>query len=117
LLTAWELSVVHAVDGAILGALLGYMLALLVLMRGAGRQSYCQQIVPIRPLRIGAAAAYAVAFLLLAVIGYVLPGGGPEAPPFRVLTLFLTAFGLLWLPAISLVVGWTFTLRLFREEG
>lgn len=50
-------------------------------------------------------AAGAVALLLGGLAGYTLPRGAGATDPLAVLAVVFTGYGLVWLPAVSLVLG------------
>jgi hypothetical protein len=104
-------------DGTILGALFGYLIVLLYFQRGQRRESLLRRVLSVRPIGLAGYAVYAVAMMLPAVVGYTLPGESPDGLPMQALTAAFTAFGVVWLPGVSLAMGLRTYARLLREEG
>ncbi len=133
-LTAWEWGAVLAVlflayageagagrirptDGALLGLLVGYLILLLAFLRGQAARPFVRRLDPPRPVSVAVFALYAALLVLPAAAGYALPGSGPDGLPLRALTTGLTLFGLVWLPGVSLGLGFRTYIRLFRQGG
>lgn len=53
-----------------------------------------------------------IVFMLAAALGWQIPGGGGAAEPVQIIAAAFSAFGLVWLPAVALVMGW----RALRRE-
>jgi len=58
----------------------------------------------------------AVVFLLAGVIAYLLPRAGTSADPLAVLGALQVAFGVVWLPALSLITGGQMLIREIRAQ-
>jgi hypothetical protein len=58
-----------------------------------------------------------VPFLILGWLGYHLPGSGDSSPQSDLLFGILLGFGLIWLPAVSTVLGVRAFIELARESG
>lgn len=115
----WEARAGHigTVGGAILGMLVGYLVMLLYFLRGQARVSFLQRLGPLRPVGPVTYIVYGVLLVIPAALGYSLPGSGPDGLPLRAMTSVLTLFGILWLPGVSLGIGLSAYIRLFRQEG
>jgi hypothetical protein len=108
---------IQITDGAVLGLLAGYMVALLVFMRGGRGTPVLRRIIPPRPVRLPIYLVYAALLIVPAALGYSLPGAGPDGPPLQWITAALTGFGIAWLPGVSLAIGLRAYIRLFRQAG
>ena len=108
---------IQGIDGAVLGLLAGYLIALLVFMRGTRGTPLLRRIVSPRPASLPSYFVYAVLLIVPAALGYSLPGAGPDGPPLQWLTAALTGFGIAWLPGVSLAIGLRTYTRLFRQAG
>jgi hypothetical protein len=107
-----------AIDGGgsiVLGVMLGYMVIVLLFARGQARQPLLLALN--QPISIVNYAIYGGLLVGLAMLGYTLPGTGPDGPLLSALTSILTVFGIAWLPGVSLGLGMRAYVRLMREEG
>ncbi len=108
---------IDAADGALLGALLGYLVMLLFFLRGRTRQPFFRRVVPPGPVSLPVYLLYGALVILPAAVGYSLPGDGPEGLPLVAMTACITIFGVTWLPGISLGIGLRAYIQLFRQGG
>lgn len=116
-LVAASRQIIGGLDGAVMGLLLGYLIILLFFQRGQYRVSLLARLAPPRPAGPAAVVVYAAALLLPVILGYQVPGDSPDGLPLQAITAALVAFGVAWLPGVSLAVGLRAYIRLMREEG
>ncbi len=116
-LVAASRQIIGGLDGAVMGLLLGYLIVLLFFQRGRYRVSLLDRLMPLRPAGPATGVVYAAALLLPMILGYGVPGDSPDGLPLQALTAALVAFGVAWLPGVSLAVGLRAYIRLMREEG
>ena len=57
------------------------------------------------PPSLGRFVALVIAFALAGVVGYLLPRGELDNDPLALIGALFTAYGLIWLPAVSIVLG------------
>lgn len=108
---------IGTVGGAILGVLVGYLVMLLYFLRGQAGRPFLQTLDPPRLVGPLTYILYGALLVIPAALGYSLPGSGPDGLPLRAMTSVLTLFGILWLPGVSLGIGLSAYIRLFRQEG
>jgi|GEM_PF-1529543 len=101
----------------IIGALLGYLIGALYVQRGPEPASLLDAITLPRPASLPLYLIYAGALALLTIAGYTLAGEGTESILFQNLTTLFAAFGIAWLPVVSLVLGVRAYRRLSREQA
>ncbi len=101
----------------IVGALLGYLLGALYVQRGPEPASLLDAIIPPRPVSLPLYLIYAGAPVLLVIAGYALAGEETESILFQNLTTLFAAFGIAWLPVVSLMLGVRAYRRLSREQA
>jgi len=80
-----------------------------------GEHSFLKDITPPRRPNIAGWIFLVVPFLLAGWIAYRLPGNGDSSPQSDVLLGALIAFGIVWLPAVSIVVGMRAFVKMARE--
>lgn len=100
----------------IVGALLGYLIGALYVQRGPGPASLLDAIAPPCSASLPLYLVYAGALVLLVIAGYALAEEGVESVLFQNLTTLFAAFGIAWLPVVSLVLGVRAYRRLSREQ-
>ncbi len=107
------------ISGAALAvtAMLGsYLVMTLVITRATRRDdSLLATVTPPRPPNPVSWLALAVPLVVAGWIGYRLPGSGDSSAQSDLLIAALTAFGVAWLPAVSIVTGVRSFIELSRE--
>lgn len=115
--------VVGSSQGDISGAAVGitvvlgaYVVMMLVITRVMRQESsYLAAITPPRRPNPAAWLILLIPLLLAGWIGFSLPGGDDSSVQSDLLFAALTAFGIVWLPAVSIVVGVRSFVQLTRE--
>jgi hypothetical protein len=91
--------------GVAVPLLLAYCVAVLYFRQRKKRGSFVDEAGEYRP-SVGLLALAAAVFLVAGVVGYELPRGAGSSDPLALLAVVFTGYGLVWLPCVSLVLGW-----------
>ncbi|MBN1202051.1 MAG: hypothetical protein JXJ20_09365 [Anaerolineae bacterium] len=103
---------------ALAGLLAGFMVITLYTTLPMRRDAfYLASVTPPRRPNPAAWLILIIPFLLAGWIGYSLPGSGDQSPQSDLLFGALMGFGIVWLPAVSTVIGVRAFIQLAREEG
>ncbi|HEX3050220.1 MAG TPA: hypothetical protein VHP83_06150 [Aggregatilineaceae bacterium] len=108
---------ISGIGVGIVGTIVMFILGILYMTLSLRRKkSYLSTITPIRKPNPAAWIILLVPFLLVGWVGYELPGSGDSSAQSDILIGALTGFALIWLPAISVVIGVRTFIQLAREE-
>lgn len=111
--------VIEGADAAISVVLIAFMGSMLYLARGLSRTKtgLLDPITPPRRPNLVAWLVVVIPFVLGGWIGHTLPGSGDGALQSDILMGSLTAFGIVWLPLVSVAIGVRAFVQLAREQG
>ena len=106
------------IGASVVVTLIAYMLGALIATRGL-RADRCalDAVTPPRAPHVAGWVAVSALFLIAGGVGYALPGSGDRSAQGDLLIGLLTAFGILWLPVVSALVGMRAFVQLAREQG
>ena len=106
------------IGASVVVTLIAYMLGALIATRGL-RADRCalDAVTPPRAPHVAGWVAASALFLIAGGVGYALPGSGNRSAQGDLLIGLLTAFGILWLPVVSALVGMRAFVQLAREQG
>ena len=109
---------IGGIGASVVVTLIAYMLGALIATRGlrAGRCAL-DAVTPPRAPHVAGWVAVSALFLIAGGVGYALPGSGDRSAQGDLLIGLLTAFGILWLPVVSALVGMRAFVQLAREQG
>lgn len=103
--------------GIVLALLAFMMVTLYITLPARRKESLLAAITPPRKPNPAAWVILIIPFLVAGWIGYNLPGSGDSAPQSDLLFGALMGFGIVWLPAVSSVMGVRAFMQLAREGG
>ncbi len=109
---------IGGIGASVVVTLIAYMLGALIATRGL-RADRCalDAVTPPRAPHVAGWVAVSALFLIAGGVGYALPGSGDRSAQGDLLIGLLTAFGILWLPVVSALVGMRAFVQLAREQG
>lgn len=109
---------ISGIGAGVVVTLAAYMLGALIATRRL-RPDRCalDAVTPPRTPNVAAWIAVGALFLIAGGVGYALPGSGDRSVQGDLLIGLLTAFGVLWLPVVSALVGMRAFVQLAREQG
>lgn len=109
---------IGGIGAGVVITLSAYMLGALIATRNLRPdRSALDALTPPRAPHVAGWFAVGALFLIAGGIGYALPGSGERSAQGDALIGLLTAFGVLWLPVISALVGMRAFVQLAREQG
>lgn len=109
---------ISGIGAGVVVTLAAYMLGALIATRRL-RPDRCalDAVTPPRAPHVAGWVAASALFLVAGGVGYALPGSGDRSAQGDLLIGLLTAFGVLWLPVVSALVGMRAFVQLAREQG
>jgi hypothetical protein len=116
-LLIWRVAqgVIDSLSLTVIATLMVFTWAILWFQRSKRGVSLLEGALPPAPLKPGMLITV-VMFLAAGVIGYGLPRGIGENDPLALLGALYTAFGVVWLPTVSLVIGGRAFIRQVRTQ-